>query len=253
MGEIEVGAGAGGRNVHRARELRTPWRHRSQAAGWSRSEDWWTPAVDVLCEAYAHGGELTEPCARLGEARARVGVGIGRALTDLDAFTRSIGLDRSPFAMVRALAEGWERGGRDRDHCQDPLTGLADRGYLRTRVGELYRGIDDGVPAAFDHRLVVMALDPSLDPWRRTARLIVLGHELRRFFTRGESLCLVNRSRIAVLTQDGPNLAEELDLLREQTGWEHGAAVWSVPLPGTHAEALSLLDALDGGGTRSDR
>lgn len=253
MGEIEVGAGAGDRTVHRARELRTPWRRRSQEAGWSRFEDWWTPAVDVLCETYAGGGELTAPCTRLGEARARAGVGIGHALTDLDAFTRSIGLDRSPFPMVLALAEGWERGGRDRDDCQDPLTGLANREYLRTRVGELYRGIEEGVPSAFGHRLVVMALDPALDPWRRTARLIVLGHELRRFFTRGESLCLVNRSRIAVLSLDGPNLAGELDRLREQTGWEHGAAVWSIPLPGTHAEALSLLDALDGGGDRFDR
>ncbi|MBR8745427.1 hypothetical protein [Nocardiopsis sp. MG754419] len=251
MADIELGSGTGRHTVHRARELRTPWRHRSQEAGWDRSEDWWTPAVDALCEAHVVGDDLTGPCERLGEARARSGVGIGRTLADLDAFTRVIGLWRPPLPMIIALAEGWERGGRSRADCQDPLTGLADRAYLRTRVGELYRGAEDGVPPALGHRLVVLALDPSLDPWRRAARLIVLGHELRRFFTRGESVCLVNRSRIAVIAPDGPELPGELDDLREQTGWEHGAAVWSVPLPGTHPEAVSLLDALDGGGDRS--
>ena len=252
MSEAETGAGTGNRMIHRARELRAPWRRRSKEEGRQGPENWWTPMVDALCEAHVAGNDLTAPCADLGEARARAGVGIGPTLSDLDAFTRSLGWERTPPSLIRSLAEGWERGGRDRADCLDPLTGLADRAYLRTRMGELYRGVENGVPAAFAHRLVVIAMDPSLDPWRRTARAIVLGHELRRFFTNGESVCLVNRSRIAVLTLDGPFLAASLDELREKTCWGHGAAVWSISLPGDHQKALSLIEALDGGGDRSD-
>lgn len=239
--------------AHRTWELRASWLRRSKEEGWEGPENWWTPSVNTLCEAYVAGEDLTAPCVRLGEARAHAGIGIGPTLTDLDAFTRVLRWERTPPSLIRSLAEGWEQGGLDRGDCLDPLTGLADRVYLRTRMGELYRGVEDGVPAAFTHRLVVIALDPSLDPWWRAARSIVLGHELRRFFTDGESVCLVNRSRIAVLTLDGPSLSAELDELREGTCWGHGAAVWSISLPRTHQEALALIEALDGGGDRSDQ
>lgn len=244
MGETDVGAGARDRVVHRARKLRAPWGRRSREEGWDPVEDWWTPSVDAVCEAHTGGRDLSEPCARLGEARARSGVDIGRTLTDLGAFGSIAGWDQIPLALVRSLAEGWVKGSLSRDTCQDPLTGLASEAYLRTRVSELYRSTDDTVPAAFGHRLVVVALDPALDPWRRAARLIVLGHELSRFFTRGESVCLAGRGRIAVVTEDGPGLEAELDELRTGIGWEHGAAVWSVPMPGSHREAAALIDGL---------
>ncbi|MBQ1082347.1 MULTISPECIES: hypothetical protein [unclassified Nocardiopsis] len=244
MGETEVGAGTRGRVVQRARELRAPWGRRSRERGWNPAEDWWTPSVDAVCEAHTTGSDLTEPCSRLGEARARSGVGIGRALADLDAFGEVVGWDRLPLDLVRALADGWVEGGRGRDTCQDPLTGLANEAYLRTRIRELYRSAEETVPAAFDHRLVVLALDPTLDPWRRAARLIVLGHELNRFFTRGESVCLVSRARIAVVAREVPVLGTEIEELRSGIGWEHGAAVWSVPLPATHREAAALIDGL---------
>lgn len=244
MGESDVGTGTRDRSVHRARELRAPWGRRSREEGWDPAEDWWTPSVDAVCETQATGGDLEAACARLGEARARSGVEIGRALNDLDAFARVVGWEQLPLALARSLAEGWAQGGRSRTTCQDPLTGLASESYLRTRIGELYRGANETVPAAFGYRLVVVTLDPSLDPWRRTARLIVLGHELRRFFTQGESLCLASRGRIAVLAEDGPGLGAGLDELRSTTGWEYGAAVWSIRMPGTHREAAALLDGL---------
>ncbi|MEU3019854.1 MULTISPECIES: hypothetical protein [unclassified Nocardiopsis] len=246
MRETDVGAGTRGRVVRRARDLRTPWGRRSAERGWGPAEDWWTPSVDAVCEAHTSGEDLVDACSRLGEARARSGVDVGRALADLAAFGEVVGWGHVPLSLVRALAEGWVEGGRGRDTCQDPLTGLANASYLRTRVRELYRSAEETVPAAFDHRLVVVSLDPALDPWRRAARLIVLGHELSRFFTRGESLCLVSRGRIAVVARDVPALRTELDELRSGIGWEHGAAVWSVPLPATHGEAAALIDGLGG-------
>lgn len=223
------------------RGLRAPWERRSRETGWTSPDDWWTPAVDLVCAAFLTGGDLPGACARLGQARARGGIGIGESLTDLAAFTEVAGWCDPPLELVRALAEGWAEAGRDRETCLDPLTGLGTTEYLRTRLGELYRNAD-GV----GHRLIVVLLDPELDPWRRAARMIVLSYELSRFFTRGESVCVLGRGRIAVLAPEGPGLDGELDRLRGGPGWEHGAAMWEMPLPDTHQGALALIDRLGG-------
>jgi len=244
MGDAETGTGTRDRGVH-ARQLRAPWGRRSREAGWNPPDDWWTPAVDAVCEAFTTGTDLAEPCTRLGEARARSGVGIGQSLDDLAAFTALAGWRSPPLELVRALAEGWADAGRGRETCQDALTGLATPEYLRTRIGELYRNADGGPVPAWGHRLAVVSLDPQIDPWRRAARLIVLGYELCRFFTRGESVCLLGRGRIGVIAPDSDDLDRELDELRRGIGWEHGAAVWSVALPPTHREALALVGGLE--------
>ncbi len=222
--------------------LRAPWERRSRETGWASPDEWWTPAVDLVCAAFLAGGDLPQACERLGRARARAGLGIGESLTDMAAFTEVAGWRDPPMDLVRALAEGWAEEGRDHgDTCLDPLTGLGTPAYLRTRLGELYRGAED-----VGHRLVVLLLDPALDPWRRAARMIVLAYELSRFFTRGESVCVLGRGRIAVLAPEVPELDGELDLLRRGPGWEHGAAVWATPLPETHHEALSMIGFLEG-------
>ncbi|MDT0326832.1 hypothetical protein [Nocardiopsis lambiniae] len=232
MGEAEAGTVS-------ARGLRTPWERRSRETGWASPEDWWTPAVDLVCTTFVTGGDLAGACARLGEARARSGIGIGRAITDLAAFTEVASRGEPPLELVRALAEGWAEAGRDRRTYLDPLTGLGTPEYLRTRLGELYRHTDE-----VSHWLVVVMLDPGLDPWRRAARMIVLGYELSRFFTRGESVCLLGKGRIGVLTPDTPSLESDLDRLRTGPGGEQGAAVWGTPLPKGHREALTLIDRL---------
>jgi hypothetical protein len=175
-------------------------------------------------------------------------VGIGQSLDDLSAFASVAGWRSPPIALVRALAEGWADAGRGWTTCQDPLTGLATAEYLRTRLGELYRRTGGAAPPASGYRLVVVALDPGIDPWRRTARLIVLGHELHRFFTRGESVCLLGRGRIAAVAPETAELDRELDALRRGTCWKHGAAMWTVALPACHEEAMSLLGGLEARG-----
>ncbi|WP_116244576.1 hypothetical protein [Nocardiopsis sp. FIRDI 009] len=247
MGDDGRGAGACDHGV-RTRELRALWGRRSRAQVWDQAEDWWTPAVDAVCAAFATGADLADASGRLGAARARAGIGVGQSLADLAAFTEVVGWGEPPLGLVRALAEGWVGGGRSTDTCQDALTGLATPAYLRTRLGELYPFGDDEPPAVA-HRLVVLTLDPTIDPWRRAARLIVLGYELRRFFDRGESVCLLSRGRIAVIAQEAEELDGRLSELRRGSGWEHGAGVWAIPLPRTLREALTLIDGLG----RSDR
>ncbi|MUL41365.1 hypothetical protein FZ103_09270 [Streptomonospora sp. PA3] len=224
------------------RRLRELWGRRSRERRGEPHEDWWTPAVDSVCEAVVRGQGLAEACGRLGQARARAGMPIGAALEDLADLFAALGRAQPPFEPVSALAAGWVDGGRSREDCRDPLTGLATAAYLRTRVSELYRSAADPAARAADHRLIVVALPEGLDPWRRTARLIVLGHELGRFFPNGESLALLSRSRIAVLAPATADLTDRLRLVREEVCADHGARVWTLLLPAGCAEALALLD-----------
>ncbi|MEV2278239.1 hypothetical protein AB0I72_21905 [Nocardiopsis sp. NPDC049922] len=246
MGDDAAGAGACDHGV-RARELRALWATRSRETGWDAGEDWWIPAVDAVCESFATGSGLADASGHLGAARARAGVGVGQSLADLAAFTEAVGWGDPPLRLVRAMAEGWAAGGRAVDTCQDALTGLATLAYLRARLGELYP-IGGDEPPAVEHRLVVVTLDPAMDPWRRAARLIVLGYELRRFFTRGESVCLLSRTRIAVVAQESEGLDAQLAEFRRGSGWRHGAGVWAVPLPPTLTEAITLVDGLSRSG-----
>ncbi|WP_017540994.1 hypothetical protein [Nocardiopsis halophila] len=230
------------REAAERRRLRTLWSRRSRENGWDPPDDWWTPVVDHICEAAARGDDLAPGCFRFGQARARSGVGIGATMTDLASLAEVLDWRSVPLPLLRALAEGWVDGGRSPDDCQDPLTGLATAAFLHTRIGELYRGAAAGAGAAARHRLVVVALEQRADPWRRTAQLIVLGHELSRSFSGGESLALLSRTRLAVLAPDGPELAEHTRHLKENLCREHGAELWTVPLPDTEREARALLD-----------
>ncbi|MFD0803954.1 hypothetical protein ACFQZU_21910, partial [Streptomonospora algeriensis] len=120
---------------HRLREL---WARRSHERRGEPSEDWWTPAVDAVCAAIVRGEGMPEVCERLGQARARADMPIGDALDDLAALFDALGGAQPPFELTAALAAGWVDGGRSRQDCRDPLTGLASAAYLRTRVSELY-------------------------------------------------------------------------------------------------------------------
>ncbi|GLU49751.1 hypothetical protein [Nocardiopsis ansamitocini] len=218
--------------------LRALWCRRSRQTGWEPPDDWWTPAVDSVCRAAETGNGLVEACTRFGRARARSGVGVGAALDDFLALGDVLRWPRPPASLVKALVEGWVDGGRSSDDCLDPLTGLTTMAYLRTRLGELYRS----TAPELTHRLLIIGLEAGIDPWRRTARLIMLGHEMRRRFPRGETLSLLSRTRIGVLAPTGPDLDAHVRVLRVELSRAHGAELWSVPMPPTHSEALSFLD-----------
>nr|WP_184080784.1 hypothetical protein [Nocardiopsis mwathae] len=224
-----------------SRRLRELWCLRSRASGWDPPDDWWTPAVESLCTAAFEETDMSAACVRFGQARARSGVSIGTTLADFTALGEVLGWSAPPLALMTAVAEGWVDGGRSRDDCQDPLTGLTTPAYLRTRLAEVYRTAAKGAPAPADHALVVVALAAGIDPWRRTARLIVLGHELRRFFTGGETITLLTRSRIAVLTRRSAGLDTSVRRLREGPCRGHEAEVWSTVLPDELDQALTFL------------
>ncbi|ASU81565.1 hypothetical protein CDO52_01050 [Nocardiopsis gilva YIM 90087] len=239
---IEVEGSELVKRIISSRRLRELWCLRSRETGWDPPDDWWTPAVESLCAAAFEGTDMSAACVRFGQARARSGTSIGAALTDFAALTDVLGWSAPPLDLVTSVAEGWVDGGRSRDDCQDPLTGLATTAYLRTRLGEVYRGSGPEAHPSATHVLILVALASGIDPWRRTARLIVLGHELRQVFTQGESIALLSRGRIAVLAPLSPHLDERVRRLRDELCLGHEADVWTVALPDDLDHALTFLN-----------
>jgi hypothetical protein len=221
--------------------LRAAWCGTSQERGWESLDEWWTPGVEAVSRAVTHADGLEDACAQLGRERARAGIGVGAVLDDFAALGRVVGWDPPPLHLIRALIEGWvEGGGADQD-CRDPLTGLTVSGYLRTRLSEVYRAAEPHHSPQQTHRLLVVALPEGLDPWRAVARLIVIGHELRCAFPRGETISLLSKGRIAVLAEHGPELAAVTAALEQTLKAEHQADLWSVPLPPTYFEAARFV------------
>lgn len=229
------------------------WRARSIDTGWAFPEDWWAPEADAVAEGVVTGADVTEQCARLGHVRAQAGVGIGETIEDLGALYAVLGRPMPPMASVRALAEGWvESGvfGLTDLTCEDPLTGLASLPYLRTRLAELYRG--ERAPRGA-YCLVVVDLTTWLDPWKRIAWTIVIGHELRRAYPGEETLTLLSAGRAAALVPRRPELQLAAARLRRDIATRHDARVWLERLPETATRAAALLDRLAEPRSRPDR
>lgn len=236
--------GGGAPDIGTATALADAWRVRSLGSGWVFPEDWWAPEVDTMARASVDGADLTGPCARLGHARAQAGVGIGETLEDLGALFAVLGEEMPPMACVRSLAEGWVESGMfglSDLTCEDPLTGLATLPYLRTRLAEIYRG--DRAPGDA-YCLVVVDLATRLDPWKRIAWTIVIGHELRVAYPGEETLTLLGAGRAAALVPRRPELELEATRLRRDIAARHGARVWVERLPADATRAAALLDCL---------
>ncbi|WP_157407731.1 hypothetical protein [Actinomadura atramentaria] len=195
-------------------ELRERWRGRSAEAGWSLPGDWWTPAVESVVSAACGEPGLAVACRRLGEARGRAGVGIGETLEDLGALFAELSWPDPPLSLVRCAAEGWADGGAPAapdTACADPLTGLMTAAYLRGRLGELYREAG-GAPTG--HVLLVVDLPAGGEPWRRLSRSLVVAHELREVFRRGETVAFAGPSRAVALVPAGRRAEADAAVLR---------------------------------------
>lgn len=226
-------------------ELREAWRQRSLAAGWSQPDDWWAPAVGDVAAAVRAGADLAGPLRELGETRGRAGAGISETLDDLGALLAVTGHAGLPLALVKPVAEGWaEAGMASMTHaaCEDPLTGLVTMPYLRTRLGEVYReALSDGTAPADTHRLLLVSLPASSSPWRRLARAVIIGHELRGAFPGGETLTLAATDRLVVLARACQSHDLASARLRRGLAETYGARVRVFRLPSGHEEALRLI------------
>ena len=224
------------------------WRQQSMICGWAADDDWQVAAVDTVAAAACHGTGLAAACGVLGRERARAGVGIGEALTDLAALCFVLDGDDPPPDLVIPLAEGWAEAGlasMSAATCEDPLTGLATLPYLRTRLGEMYREARQaGSCTADTHRLLIAELPPRLDPWDRLSVIILVANELRAAFPGGETLSLGGSGRAIALVRALPELAFRATGLRRNLTAAHGTRLRLLKPPARLDEALRLLDGL---------
>ncbi|MFI9593527.1 hypothetical protein [Nonomuraea sp. NPDC052265] len=225
-------------------DVQARWRGRSMAAGWSLADDWWAPAVQYAIKAATDGGDLPRACEELGAARAGAGVGIAEGLSDLAALFAVTDRGEPSFPLVRAYAVGWaERSFAPMNdlQCEDPLTGLATVAYLRTRLGELYRGAVAG-----GHLLVVAEpYGPIGELAERLAAALNLATALRKVFTGDETLALLAPVRVGAVTTEDERLPGKVARLRA-TDILHGRnpRVRVRRLPRAHAQALALIRTL---------
>jgi hypothetical protein len=260
-----------GRAAEEVRALRSRWRTATVAAGWAFPADWPLAEVDEVCAAVIGAGDPAEALAGLGRARAEVGAGLGETLQDLAALHAALAepagstgivspnVDAVPSRMLRATALGWADvvvGQVSASEVDDPLTGLVTAGYLRTRLGEVYREarLAQRQPAD-DHALVLVALDLGrASGWSRVVAMTLLAGALRTVFDGGETLASIGPSVAAVLVRRDGELARRISTLHRaaadrlaadphvrQTG---PATVWLERLPESRQAALELVSAL---------
>jgi hypothetical protein len=224
------------------------WRRQSMICGWAADDDWQVAAVDTVAIAACRQFGLTAACGALGRERARGGVGIGEAITDLAALCLVLDGADPPLDLVRPLAEGWAEAGLARMSdatCEDPLTGLATLPYLRTRLGEVYREARQaGRCAADTHRLLVVDLPDRLDPWDRLSVLILVSNDLRAAFPGGETLSLAGSGRAIAMVPALPDLPFRATGLRRGLASAHGTRLRLLRPPARLDEARRLLDEL---------
>ncbi|MBO0840745.1 MAG: GGDEF domain-containing protein [Sciscionella sp.] len=251
--------------------LRTRWRTASLAGGWPFPSDWALPEVDLVCASVIAGAELGSALSRLGRARATAGAGLAETLSDLAALHAVLSgpsdtdgvvaadPDAAPARLLRLTALGWaevsERQAAYAEVC-DGLTGLATAGYLRTRLGEVYRGatLRDVQPAT-EYVLLTVRLDLStVAGWSRLAALVIVSDVLRSSFAGDETLATLGPSTAAVLTKRYVELGRKVSKVRreltarlaidDQLRAISTVQVRTEPLPAGYEAACALLTKL---------
>lgn len=257
--------------VMTAGQLRQCWRERSTRSAWAFPSDWYTPAIDALCESLCAAepspaepspaepspagpravGEADPAAAawRLGRERARAAVCLAETLRDLDVLATVTPVPRPVF---RSAALGWADGCAGApDGVVDGLTGLVSPTYLTVRVGELYRAAEvEGSSASAMHALVVARL-PGDDspPWARDLPMILVADALRSVFSGGQTLARLGPSVAAALVRRGTVLGRQVRILREMlTGTMYSTRqpalvpqLWIEQLPPDEATVRRLL------------
>lgn len=251
-----------------ARTLRAQWRSASLAAGWRFPSDWALPEVDTVCAALSADGPSESVISGLGRARAASGAGLDETLTDLAALHAVVAdgdrhggfvipdINATPSRLVRVTALAWADVALDayaHTEITDPLTGLRSAAYLRTRLGEVYRGAARAGRSVTDHALLLtVSFDlAAMGSWSRVAAMILAADALRSVFDGPETAAALGPSVLAVLADRDTDIAgQAVALRREITERMHGdphlddvpsPAISLVRLRPTYEECCALL------------
>lgn len=210
---------------------------------------------EAIGEALAAGAESLSACEEVGRSLARDGVSLAEAMDGLRMTVRAVlGADPS-YDSLQAMLVAWSEATLAHLHqisCEDPLTGLASRAHVRSRIAELQRA---RTGAGDRYALVVLDERPSgleylVEPagaLGRSLRLASLAETARTVFVGQEVIARIAPDRIVVLVERDERLAKRVGLLRRMlngTGEGHRTRVWVEGLPGNARGAAALLDDL---------
>lgn len=212
---------------------------------------------EAVADALVSGSDALDACAVVGRDLALDGSSLEETMSGLRRTWRALrGCDPS-YDATSALLVGWSEAALSWVHamsCEDPMTGLATRVHVRSRLGDLYRqhGAED-VPSGW--ALVVCELTgdaparEEVDPGHRIARSLRLsrvGEAARTVFAGGETVGRLAPHRVVVVAERGDRLGTRVRLLRSLvTGLtDEPPRVWIEGLPGTDLAASQLLDEL---------
>lgn len=212
---------------------------------------------EAVGEALASGSGSLEACEVAGRRLAQDGASLDEVLTGLHSTTMTITGVAPTYADVRAISVAWSESTLAYLHqlsCEDPLTGLASLGHVRSRLSELYRGqFRYDTLLRETHALVVADLPHDRpghehgdgDSVSRAMRLVRLGEAARTVFSGAESIGRMGANRIVVLVERDAQLGRRVAIMRKMLGMaDYPMRVWIEGLPGTDAGAANLLDEL---------
>jgi hypothetical protein len=212
---------------------------------------------EAVAEALVSGSDVTEACAAVGRDLAMDGSSLEEAMAGLRGTWRAV-LGHDPaYDALSALLVAWSEAALSYFHalsCEDPMTGLATRVHVRSRLGDLYRRHRAG-DVGTDWALVICELPNEapaggeVDPGARLTRSLRLsrvGEAARTVFASGETVGRLAPHRVVVVASRTDRLGTRVRLLRSLVGGltDEPARVWIEGLPRTELAAAQLLDEL---------
>jgi hypothetical protein len=218
---------------------------------------------EALGEALVAGGDVDVVCAVTGRELARDGVDMAAALEGLRTTYAAVCSREPDFPATHALCLAWSEetlGYLHQLSCEDPLTGLATLAHLRTRLTEIYRGVEQRdatttTSAGPGRALVVVELAPVRvhDRFEHALHVVRAVETVRLVFPGNETVAEMAPGRIGVLAHRTEQLGRQVAVLRGLLGQrtDHDvdgegsmARVWIEGLPSSDASAGVLLDEL---------
>lgn len=212
---------------------------------------------EAVAEALASGSDPAEACTVVGRDLALDGASVEETMAGLrQAWWTVRGCDPS-YDATAALLVGWSEAALSYLHalsCEDPMTGLATRGHVRSRLGDLYRRHGSAEVHTRWALVVCEMVDDSpavgeVEPGHRLARSLRLarvGEAARTVFAGGETVGRLAPHRVVVVADRTDRLGTRVRLLRSLVAGlaDEPPRVWIEGLPGTDLAAAQLLDEL---------
>ncbi|KRF30344.1 hypothetical protein [Nocardioides sp. Soil805] len=212
---------------------------------------------EAVAEALVSGSDATSACAVAGRDLAMDGSSLEETMAGLRQTWQVVRGQDPAYDALSALLVAWSEAAMSYFHtlsCEDPMTGLATRAHVRSRLGDLYRRHGAGdVDAGWALVVCELAGDApgadGVDHGTRlaaTLRLSRVGEAARTVFAAGETVGRLAPHRVVVVASRNDRLGTRVRLLRSLvTGLtDDPARVWIEGLPRTELAASQLLDEL---------